>query len=178
MDWIKIGAGALIGGAVAAVITALLVIYFDKPAASPGGDGTGIESGAVVAFEGASSCPSGWSVYTKAESRVIVGAAGSSPGKGADGKSLSAHKAGTNGGQETVTLAADNLPPHTHQYNDIYFSSDGGTVTVPKNFGSGSKTDNNNKGYQITRTTNAEKTTPAAISNLPPFIALTYCVKS
>ena len=141
MDWIKIGAGALIGGAVAAVITALLVIYFDKPAASPGGDGTGIESGAVVAFEGASSCPSGWSVYTKA-------------------------------------LAADNLPPHTHQYNDIYFSSDGGTVTVPKNFGSGSKTDNNNKGYQITRTTNAEKTTPAAISNLPPFIALTYCVKS
>ena len=158
MDWIKIGAGALIGGAVAAVITALLVIYFDKPAASPGGDGTGIESGAVVAFEGASSCPSGWSVYTKAESRVIVGAAGSSPGKGA--------------------LAADNLPPHTHQYNDIYFSSDGGTVTVPKNFGSGSKTDNNNKGYQITRTTNAEKTTPAAISNLPPFIALTYCVKS
>ena len=176
MDWIKVGIGALLGGAIAAGITALLVIYFDKPAASSG-DGSGIESGAVVAFEGTSSCPAGWNSYSKAASRVIVGAAESSPGKGADGKALSAHKAGTNGGQETVTLAADNLPPHTHQYNDIYFSSDGGAVSVPNSFGSGSKTDNNNKGYQITRTTNTEKTTPAATSNMPPFIALTYCVK-
>ena len=176
MDWIKIGTSALVGGAVAAVITALLVIYFDKPAASSGGDGTGIESGAVMAFDGTSSCPSGWSVYTKAESRVIIGAAASSPGKGADGEELSAHKAGTNGGQETVTLAAANVPPHTHQYNDIYYSEHGGTVTVPNNKGS-SGSDSDNKGYQMTRTTIADSNAPTAISNMPPFIALTYCVK-
>mgnify|MGYP001793885632 CR=1 FL=1 len=177
MDWLKVGIGALLGGAIAAAVTALLVIYFDKPAASSG-DGTGIESGAVVAFDGSSSCPSGWSSYTKAASRVIVGAADSSPGKGSDGKALSAHKTGTSAGQETVTLAASNLPPHTHQYQDIYFSSDGGAVSVPNSFGSGSKTDNNNKGYQMTRTTIADKATPTAISNMPPFIALIYCVKS
>lgn len=176
MDWVKIGVGALVGGAVAAVITALLVIYFDKPAASSGGDGTGIESGAIVAFDGTSKCPSGWSVYTKAESRVIVGAADSSPGKGADGIALNAHKAGTTGGQETVTLAVSNLPPHTHKYNDIYYSENTGTVTVPNNFGS-KGSDNDNKGLQITRTTIADSNTPTAISNLPPFIALTYCVK-
>ncbi|MDF2366910.1 hypothetical protein [Sneathiella sp.] len=176
MDWIKVGISALLGGAIAAVITALLVIYFDKPAASSG-DGTGIESGAVVAFDGTSSCPSGWSSYTKAASRVIVGAAESSPGKGADGKALSAYKAGANGGQETVTLAAANLPPHTHQYNDIYYSENGGTVTVPNNKGS-QGSDSDNKGYQMSRTTTADSTDPTAFTNMPPFIALTYCVKS
>lgn len=37
MDWIKVGVSALLGGAIAAIITALLVINFDKPAASPKG---------------------------------------------------------------------------------------------------------------------------------------------
>ncbi|MCC3304698.1 hypothetical protein [Sneathiella sp. HT1-7] len=37
MDWIKVGISALLGGAVAAAITAFLVIYFDKPAANPKG---------------------------------------------------------------------------------------------------------------------------------------------
>ncbi len=176
MDWIKVGIGALVGGAVAAVITSLLVIYFDKPAASSGG-GTDVASGAVMAFDGVSSCPSGWSLYTKAASRVIVGAATSSPGKGADGQALSAHKAGTSGGQENVTLAAANLPPHTHQYEDIFYSENGGTVSVPNNEGS-KGSDNDNKGYQMTRTTMTDKTSPAAIPVMPPFIALTYCVKS
>ncbi len=75
-----------------------------------------------------------------------------------------------------MTLAVSNLPPHTHKYNDIYYSENTGTVTVPNNFGS-KGSDNDNKGLQITRTTIADSNTPTAISNLPPFIALTYCVK-
>ena len=175
MDWIKVGIGALAGGIIAALITGLLVVHFDKPEASSGG-GTEIASGAVMAFDGVSSCPSGWSAYTKAASRVIVGT-GSPSGKGEDGATLTTRKPGDTAGRETMTLAATNLPPHTHQYEDIYYSESGGTVSVPNNKGS-SGSDNDNKGYEMSRTTQASTTAATAFTNMPPFIALLYCVKS
>ncbi len=177
MDWIKVGTAALVGGAVAAVITALLVIFFAKPGS--GDDavaGEALPAGAVVAFDQEGGCPGGWTAYAKATSRVIVGAGASSPGNGADGKPLTALASGATGGQESVTLTAENLPPHTHAYNDIYYSEVGGTVTVPNNRGSNGS-DSDNKGYEINRTTLPDQRTASAVNIQPPYIALTYCLK-
>jgi hypothetical protein len=75
-----------------------------------------------------------------------------------------------------VTLTAENLPPHTHAYNDIYYSEVGGTVTVPNNRGSNGS-DSDNKGYEINRTTLPDQRTASAVNIQPPYIALTYCLK-
>lgn len=178
MDWIKVGTAALLGGVAAAVVTALLVIFFG----STGKDSTGggcetFPAGAVVAFDQEGACPAGWARYDKAASRAIIGAAGDTAGTGDDGAPLTAHKHGTAGGQETVTLTADNLPPHTHAYNDIFYSEIGGTVAVPNNKGSNGS-DNDNKGYEINRTTLPDQRTASPVRIMPPFLALTYCVKS
>lgn len=188
MDWLKIGIGSLAGGIVAAIITVFLVLHFDKSdsSADSGSGGSPIAKGAVVAFDGTSSCPSGWSVYTLAASRVIVGASSSTGNKDEGGKALTVHKPGTAAGTEATVLVSANLPDHSHQYNDIFYSENKGRANgvsnmtfydVPGKLGSGN-TDADNYGYQISRTTLGSKKTATAFTNLPPFIALTYCVKS
>ena len=177
MDWIKVGTAALLGGAAAAVITALLVIFFAEPDGdSPAVAAGEVPAGAVVAFDQEGACPAGWARYDKAASRAIIGAADLSPGQGADGKPLTAWKAGTAGGQESVVLTAGNLPPHSHAYADIYYSESGGTVTVPNNRGSHAS-DNDNKGFEMNRTTLPDQGSASPVPLTPPFLALLYCVK-
>ena len=53
------------------------------------------------------------------------------------------------------SVQGDAFRSHTHNYQDIYYSEGGGTVTVPNNKGSGD-TDSDNKGYQMERTVGAD----------------------
>lgn len=53
------------------------------------------------------------------------------------------------------SVQGDVYRSHTHNYQDIYYSEGGGTVTVPNNKGSGD-TDSDNKGYQMERTVGAD----------------------
>lgn len=43
------------------------------------------------------------------------------------------------------------MPAHNHRYGDIYYSEANGTVTVPNNFGTNGKSDNDNRGYELKR---------------------------
>src|SRR5690606_41571479 len=71
---------------------------------------------------------------------------------------------------------AENLPPHSHAYTDIYYSESGGTVTVPNNRGSHAS-DNDNKGYEMNRATLPDQGSASPVPLTPPFLALLYCLK-
>jgi microcystin-dependent protein len=72
-------------------------------------------------------------------------------------------------------------PTHTHDYMDIFYSENGGSVTVTGNYGSGDS-DNDNSGFEIKRTTGA-KGTGITIKNTgnaetrPKNIAVLYIIK-
>lgn len=83
----------------------------------------------------------------------------------------------TSGGRPQVTLSIDELPSHTHQYNDIYYSKTDGTVDIPGNLGSIAKADYNNVGWQMH--TNMQSTGSGnPISLMPPYYSLVYIMKS
>jgi microcystin-dependent protein len=48
--------------------------------------------------------------------------------------------------------ASVNDPGHTHEYGDIFYSEHGGTVNVTNNYGLNGGSDNDNKGFEIKRT--------------------------
>lgn len=58
---------------------------------------------------------------------------------------------GNTGGKVGKNLTINEMPRHTHDYNDIYFSEHWGSVIVPNNVGTGDN-DGDNKGYQMLRT--------------------------
>ena len=91
------------------------------------------------------------------------------------------------GGNASVTLTIDQLPAHTHNYDDIFFSespnmfsgpdSKGATYTsVPGSIGSASS-DQDNVGWGMNRTS---KPTGEGkpISIMPPFYKLVYIMKT
>lgn len=58
---------------------------------------------------------------------------------------------GANIGEKKHTLTISEMPAHNHRYGDIYYSEANGTVTVPNNFGTNGKSDNDNRGYELKR---------------------------
>lgn len=88
----------------------------------------------------------------------------------ANGRSL-----GQAGGEENHTLTTNEMPGHTHPYNDIYYSESWATVPVPGAWGSG-KTDQDNKGFEMARTTGGSGG-GASHNNMPPYMIVTYMIK-
>ena len=111
---------------------------------------------AVVAFEG--KCPEGWSPYSKAEGRFILGV-----GKGPLKKAVFREEPG---GEEEVTLTVDGMPEHRH---GLYFA------------GAYLKAGNTEQAIHGNPESLNVTTEPAGRgqphNNMPPYIALYFCKK-
>ncbi len=116
-----------------------------------------VPSGAVMSFDLAS-CPSGWSEYTSARNRVIIG-------------SGSSYSRGSTGGASTVTLTIAQMPRHNHsilaKYNDPDIGNPGRVKLVRPGV----------TGTQTTHPTEFAGNNQSH-NNMQPFIALLYCIKS
>ncbi len=130
----------------------------------------GIPKGAVMAFNLAA-CPDGWTQFTPARGRTILGVGQSTP---EDTK----YKLGTTGGAETHTLTIEEFPPHNHGLvgagNGSYLKQWNATnahYAVPcPNARAGS--------FRTSRLPNGWSEGEAKPHNtMPPFIALLYCEK-
>ena len=88
-------------------------------------------------------------------------------------------------GQESVshTLALNQIPSHTHPYQDIYYSEAGGSFAVDNGRGS-SSTDDDNGGYQMPRTTDPtggdsnRATVPFSIQTMQPSLVVKYYIRA
>ncbi len=144
--------------------------------------GKDIPSGAVMAFNLAG-CPSGWSTYTPAKDRVIVG-------------SGSSYSRGATGGASTHTLTVAQMPSHTHSVTGTAASAgihthDFAGHPAGTNLGyikwnalsrsavwySGSISSSGAHTHSVTGTA-AATGGGAPHNNMQPYIALLYCQKN
>lgn len=135
------------------------------------GDGT-IPVGGIILWSGnVASIPSGWALCNGTTSngratpdlrnRFVIGA-------GSD------YSPGQTGGNASITLSVGQLPPHTHGYNDWYFSENHGSNQGYEGSKSGYDTDNAPWGRD--RTT-ASTGSGQAIDIRPPYYALAYIMR-
>ena len=121
-------------------------------------DGVEIFSGMIVPFAG--SCPTGWTEYTVARGRTVVGQ---------DTTQTEFDVIGETGGEKTHVLTTSEIPAHTHTSSGSDVSNDdtcisvgtGGTVCAA-HLGAGTGSAGGG----------------AAHNNLQPYIVLVYCQKS
>jgi hypothetical protein len=130
------------------------------------GDGT-IPIGGIIMWSGTvATIPSGWALCNGANGtpdlrdRFVLGAGGN-------------YTPGTRGGNENIRLTVGQLPPHSHGYNDYYFSENfqGGGGW----FGSGDS-DWDNRPHGTDRTT-ASTGAGDAIDIRPQYHALAYIMR-
>jgi hypothetical protein len=126
------------------------------------GSGSGVPSGAVMAFNLAS-CPTGWTALTGATGRVIVGT-------GSNG--TNSYTLGATGGADSRTLTVAQLPPHNHTVTDTYPGGSTGNGVQPASWPALPA-----NGGATTQTTSSVGS-GAAIDMRPSYIALLYCQKS
>lgn len=164
--------------------------------------------GMIAAF-GASTPPDGWlecngAPVSRATYAVLFASIGTAFGVGdgsttfglpdlqgrapigaGTGSGLTARTLAQKPGQESVshTLALNQIPSHTHPYQDIYYSEAGGSVAVDANRGSNG-TDNDNAGYEKARTTGATggdanaATVPFSIQTMQPSLVVKYYIRA
>ena len=137
-----------------------------------GGD---LDTRAVVAFtseKGERTCPPGWKPYEKAKDRFILGAGNKY------------QVVGSTGGEETVKLEERHMPSHRHGLayltirGDVRFTDGGLGSSIPyadvppeRSFGRS----------QVSHYGPEDGTLPTGVdephNNMPPWIALYYCIK-
>jgi hypothetical protein len=129
-----------------------------------------VPSGAVAWFTEAQ-CPVGWESYADARGRVIVGA-GNEQNTDASGAVISKWSRAQIDGEESHTLTAEELPAHRHDVDllgirGVEMSGAPGQALHP----------GSTRGSFVYRvqTRNAGNSDPH--NNMPPFVALTPCVK-
>jgi hypothetical protein len=139
---------------------------------------SGVPEGAVVAFDREDlpdGCPEGWSVFKEGRARVIVGSGypASESGRlalGDDGKRLTAYGRLDSGGRESSSLTIEELPPHKH-----------GTFVYKKSTLQGPVPDLGSELSGWAGVVEAETKSTGngkSFTNMPPFVALTYCKKN
>ncbi len=134
--------------------------------ASGGGSGS-IPSGAIMAFD-LGSCPSGWSIYTKAQGRFVLGFL---PGVGLAYPDYG--YVGSTGGQETYTLSSVNQLPRFQV-----------SFTLPIGDRVQSNLASNNDGHEIadrantTYTSTVGAASPDPYQIMPPYVTELYCKKN
>lgn len=122
-----------------------------------------VPQGAVVAFK-LRDCPRGWSVYDEAKGKVILGAGN---GKDARNRNLTYRPLEGMGGEETVVLEIDEMPNHSHFSPATDDPNHGVAGLRPM---SGSIKLNNRETTKVGGGEGHE--------NMPPWIALTYCIRN
>lgn len=129
---------------------------------------------AVIAFDSANGCPNGWTEFSDAAGRTIIGQGSGMVDE--NGKSLSARKHRQHGGEEKVTLNVAQLPEKRLRVlfeKPPYFiglnnSQDPGYTLRHGGAGSG-------QGYSEFLTEPLGEGQPH--NNMPPYVALYFCKK-
>lgn len=144
-----------------------------------------IPEGAVVAFDRPGRCPSGWSNFDEATSRVIVGAyfdrgaaVVEAPTEDENGEKLSARHYRMWGGEENHELTVPEMPKHQHVVEGLRTL---GPATGDRNSDIPTAVLTETKGwhgvYSDAKTTNDVPETGHPHNNMPPYIALYFCKK-
>jgi hypothetical protein len=107
--------------------------------------------------------PEGWREYEPLRGRMAVGQDIADNDLGVIGRT---------GGEKMHRLTIAEMPLHTHNYNDIYYSEAWGTVYLPGSIGS-EETDYDNKGYDMTRTS-AGTGGDQPHNNMPPYRVIRF----
>ncbi len=118
-----------------------------------------VPADSVVAFN-LKDCPIGWSPFDEAKGRVILGAG--------IGNGLSKRRFNSTGGEEAHTLRGNEMPAHKHQLwtydnNPKNGSHEIGTGSYGRDLFPEEFTESSGGGNPH--------------NNMPPYIALTYCIK-
>jgi hypothetical protein len=156
--------------------------------------GTEIPPGAVIAFVG-ETCPEPWQPYRPAAGRFVLGA-GSAMNRDADDIELPVLRAGDVGGQAGVALQLPDIPPHSHRLG-IGRLEPGRPIALPlpaddalPQFGVAApflhKSTLGRAKYDLLDALESAGGLPTRLGgvaarrhdNIPPFVALTYCVFS
>lgn len=197
---------AAVIAALLAFVLAVVIVFvawaFDRPiqvgsfgtvglgSVSPSGMDGSLPSGAVVAFE--AKCPSGWSRFEPAASRVILGAStkdelDNGPSRlrrGSNGDELNARPLGSYGGTEQVTLKPAQMPSHSHTVTssppgrDIHdgFTGSGEHYGLSPVYDPAMATTSNWPEVQHPHFMSTEGAGDPHF-NMPPYVALQYCRK-
>lgn len=130
--------------------------------------GTSIPEKTVAAFNLAA-CPSGWSAFTSANGRVIVGTGTF------DGETYTLREAG---GKAAYRLSVDELPPHDHDLRSVGLrmvrKADGDKHGWFQGLKDESAYDSAERPDQRTRKEGRGK----PLDNRQPYLALLYCIKN
>jgi hypothetical protein len=160
--------------------------------------------GAVIAFhrsaEGTRVCPEGWDLFRPAAGRFVLGAGAklAPDNKDENGVQLSDHpsfkedsaaKKGY-GGEEATALKIEQMPRHTHRistdYNrpDVHNGLAGGTYAAGSDYGIITPFEDipNKPGWNtvvdiLEKTGGLANGATLPHNNMPPYVALYYCIK-
>ena len=115
----------------------------------------------------ANEIPAGWREYVNLRGRMPIGLDPDYVKKPEDSQDYQLNGLLKYGGERSHKLTIAEMPRHTHNYNDIYYSEAWGTVYLPGSIGS-EETDYDNKGYDMTRTS-AGTGGDQPHNNMPPY---------
>ena len=129
------------------------------PGGPPGPAGS-MPSGTVMLFK-QTTAPTGWTKYTNNSwndraLRVVSGTAGSSPESGHNtfNDAFNSSRSTSGGSVNNTTLAINQIPGHSHSFDNAYFAENNGNRANPNNIaGSNKGNDNDNNAFTFNDTT-------------------------
>ena len=132
----------------------------------------------MVAFDRA--CPHGWDDYDKAGGRFIVGA-GEHTNKDDSGSEILSSNLESTGGYQAVAITEAQMPRHSHSlaagpsdWDGQVGSLNAGNVReIGGHTGFSGYVRNNAAGQEFVELTGGSE----PHTNIPPFVALSYCIK-